>query len=198
VVTDSTGTHENQGGIEIIIILLHIIGVVLHRLSSVHSVKIEAGIVVLDWLEVHPEGFLDTVWSQLDGIDPGTLQNAPSRIDIDRSCVLLTTHRGFLIWGGWVEEVFLGGSQGEDGDPRFSWEGKLTVCGACQGVCEVRYARQYVTVSGGVVLMLLLEVAVRVGAGNRHQGPREERESFRSSLSRVTGCLVDESLPIAG
>jgi len=42
-------TYENQGGIEVFIILLDIVRVVLGRLLLVHRVEIEAGIVVLDW-----------------------------------------------------------------------------------------------------------------------------------------------------
>jgi len=63
-----TETHENQGGVEILVVLLHVFGVILHRLSFVHCVEIELGVVVLDWLEVHPKGLLDAVgWSQLVG-----------------------------------------------------------------------------------------------------------------------------------
>ena len=52
-------THKNQGGVKILIVLLHVFGVVLRRLSSVHGVEIELGVVVLDRLKVHPQGFLD-------------------------------------------------------------------------------------------------------------------------------------------
>ena len=45
----SEETHEDEGGVEIIIILLHVVCVVLHRLPSVHGVEIELRIVVLDW-----------------------------------------------------------------------------------------------------------------------------------------------------
>ena len=54
-------THENQGGIEIFVVLLHVLGVILHGLSFVHRIEIELGIVVLDWLEVDPEGLLDAM-----------------------------------------------------------------------------------------------------------------------------------------
>jgi len=37
----NTETHENQGGIEILVVILHVLGVVLHRLSFVHGVEIE-------------------------------------------------------------------------------------------------------------------------------------------------------------
>ena len=45
-------TPENQGGVEILIVLLHAFDVVLHRLSLVHGAEIKFG-VVLDGLEVH-------------------------------------------------------------------------------------------------------------------------------------------------
>ena len=57
--------HENQGGVGILIVLLHVFGIVLCRLALVHGVEIELGVVVLDQLEVHPESLLDAVWSQL-------------------------------------------------------------------------------------------------------------------------------------
>ena len=47
-------THENQGGVEILVVLLHVFGIVLRRLSVVHGVEIELGIIALDRLEVHP------------------------------------------------------------------------------------------------------------------------------------------------
>ena len=58
-------THENQGGIEIFIVFLHVVGVVFHRFSFVHGVEIKPGVVVLNWLEEHPQGLLDAIWSQL-------------------------------------------------------------------------------------------------------------------------------------
>ena len=47
-------THEYQGGVEVLIVLLHVFGIVLHRLSFVHGVEIELGVVVFYGLEVHP------------------------------------------------------------------------------------------------------------------------------------------------
>ena len=78
VVNGSTRTHKNQGGVEIVVVLLHVIGVILRRLSFVHCVEIKPGVVILDRLEVHPEGLLDTIGeSQYIGphaIDPGSLK----------------------------------------------------------------------------------------------------------------------------
>ena len=53
-------THENQGDVEIFIVLHYIFGIVLRRLLLVHGVEIEVGVIVLDWLEVHAQGLLDT------------------------------------------------------------------------------------------------------------------------------------------
>jgi hypothetical protein len=64
-------THENQGCVEILVVFLHIFGVIFCRLSFIHGVEIELGVVGLDRLEVHPESVLesvlDAVWSQLVG-----------------------------------------------------------------------------------------------------------------------------------
>jgi len=60
-------THENQGGVEVLIVLLHGIGVVLRRLSFVHGEEIKPGVIVLDRLKEHPQGILDAVWSQFIG-----------------------------------------------------------------------------------------------------------------------------------
>ena len=55
-------THENQGGVKIFIVLFHVLGVILGRLSLVHGVQIELGIVALDGLEAHPQSLLDAMW----------------------------------------------------------------------------------------------------------------------------------------
>ena len=47
--------------------LLHVFGVVLHRLSFVRGVEINLGVTFLDTLKVHPEGLLDTVSGQRIG-----------------------------------------------------------------------------------------------------------------------------------
>ena len=54
VIFEVAETHENQGGVEILVVLLHVFGIVLRRLSVVHGVEIELGIIALDRLEVHP------------------------------------------------------------------------------------------------------------------------------------------------
>jgi len=60
-------THENQGGIKILVVFLHVFGIVFHRLSFVHGVKIELRVVALNGLEVHPQGLLDAVRTSLVG-----------------------------------------------------------------------------------------------------------------------------------
>ena len=59
------GTHENQGCVKIFVVLLDIHIIVLVRLSFVHGVEIELGIIGLEGLEVRPQGLLDTTWRQL-------------------------------------------------------------------------------------------------------------------------------------
>ena len=47
--------------------LLHVFRVVLYCLSFVRGVEINSGVIFLDRLKVHLEGFLDTVLGQLVG-----------------------------------------------------------------------------------------------------------------------------------
>ena len=54
-------THKNQGGIEILVVLLDIVGVVLGRLLLVHRVEVETSVVVLDGLEERSESILNAV-----------------------------------------------------------------------------------------------------------------------------------------
>ena len=46
---------------------LRVFDIVFHRLSLVHGVEVELGVVVLDGLEVHPQGLLDAVRTSLVG-----------------------------------------------------------------------------------------------------------------------------------
>ena len=55
------GTHEDQGGTKIIVILLHVLSIILDRLSLIHGVEIELGVIFLDGLEIHPQGILDAM-----------------------------------------------------------------------------------------------------------------------------------------
>ena len=56
-------TDEDQGGVEIIIVLLHAPVIVLIRLLFVHGVEVELGIIVFNGFEVHPQSLLDAVIS---------------------------------------------------------------------------------------------------------------------------------------
>lgn len=53
------GTDENQGGVEILVVFLHVFCIVVRRLPFVHCVEVELRVVVLDRLEIHPQGLLD-------------------------------------------------------------------------------------------------------------------------------------------
>jgi len=44
-------THENQGGVEVLVVLLDVVRIILRCLLLVHGVEIETGVVVLDWKE---------------------------------------------------------------------------------------------------------------------------------------------------
>ena len=57
-------THEDQGGVQVLVIFLDVVGIVLHRLSLVHCIEIEAGIVGLDGLEEDSEGILEATSAQ--------------------------------------------------------------------------------------------------------------------------------------
>ena len=57
-------THEYQGGIEVFVVLLHIVRVILHRLPLVHRVEIEAGVFGLDGLEECSKGILEATDAQ--------------------------------------------------------------------------------------------------------------------------------------
>ena len=55
-------TYENQGGVEVLVVLLDIVHIVLGRLPLVHRVEIEAGIIVLYGLEEFSESILETTF----------------------------------------------------------------------------------------------------------------------------------------
>jgi len=52
-------TDEYQGGIEVLVVLLDVVGVVLTRLPLVHSVEVDTGIIGLDGLEEGSESVLE-------------------------------------------------------------------------------------------------------------------------------------------
>ena len=57
-------THENQSGIEVLVVLLDVVRVVFSRLSLVHRVEIESSVVVLDGLEQCPKSILEAAFVQ--------------------------------------------------------------------------------------------------------------------------------------
>ena len=57
-------TYKNQGGIEVLVVFLDVVGVVLCRLPLVHRVEVETSIVVLDGLEERSESILETASAQ--------------------------------------------------------------------------------------------------------------------------------------
>ena len=57
-------THENQGGVEVLVVLLDILRVVLGCLPLVHGVEVESRIISLDGLEECPEGILEAEFAQ--------------------------------------------------------------------------------------------------------------------------------------
>jgi len=92
------GAHENQGGVEILVVFLHVFGVVLHRLPFVHGVEVELGVTSFDWLEIHPEGLLDAIWSQPMQSTLG-LENAPLVVNVNRFRIFPAAHRDTLLLG---------------------------------------------------------------------------------------------------
>ena len=52
-------THEDQGGVQILVIFLDVVGIVLRGLSIVHRIEVEAGIIGLDGLEEDSECILE-------------------------------------------------------------------------------------------------------------------------------------------
>ena len=57
-------TDEYQGGIEVLVVLLDVVGIVLSRLPLVHRVEVEARIIGLDGLEEGSESILEAGSSQ--------------------------------------------------------------------------------------------------------------------------------------
>jgi len=57
-------THKNQGGVEVLVVLLDVVHIVLGRLPLVHGVEVDTGIIGLDGLEEGSQGVLETTPSQ--------------------------------------------------------------------------------------------------------------------------------------
>ena len=54
-------THEYQGGIEVLVVLLDVVRIILSRFLLVHRVEIESRVIVLDGLEERSESIFKTV-----------------------------------------------------------------------------------------------------------------------------------------
>ena len=52
-------THEYQGGIEVLVVLLDVVRIVLCRFPLVHRVEVDACIISLDGLEESSESILE-------------------------------------------------------------------------------------------------------------------------------------------
>jgi hypothetical protein len=50
--------HEYQGGVEVLVVLLDVVGIVFGRFPLVHRVEVDAGIVSLDGLKESSESIL--------------------------------------------------------------------------------------------------------------------------------------------
>ena len=57
-------TYKNQGGVEIFVVLLNIVGVVFSRLPLVHCIEVETSVIVLDGLEERSESILEAAFVQ--------------------------------------------------------------------------------------------------------------------------------------
>ena len=61
-------THENQGSIEVLVILLDIVHIIFRCLLLVYCIEIETRVVVLEGLEERSEGISETTvirWSAI-------------------------------------------------------------------------------------------------------------------------------------
>ena len=56
--------HENQGGVEVIIVLLDVISIILGHLFLVHCVEIKASVAILDGLEERYKSILEAMLAQ--------------------------------------------------------------------------------------------------------------------------------------
>jgi len=77
-------THENQGGIEVLVILLDIVRIVLHRFPLVHRIEVEAGVVSFDGLEERSESILEAESAQRSAMQAMQSEsNVPLGVDLE-------------------------------------------------------------------------------------------------------------------
>ena len=79
-------THENQGGVEVFIVLLDIVGIIFGCLLLVDGVEVDTRVVGLDGLQERSESVLyATSWIPFSGCQPGAATvNLPFGIDFQR------------------------------------------------------------------------------------------------------------------
>ena len=108
---------ENEGGIEILVVLSHVLSVILHRLLFVHGVEVELGVLAFNGLEIHTQGFLDTAGAP--GKHSG--QCLVQHVNTIKDRCWLVPHSArrssqYLVWGcpqDWEEE----GGKSEEANP---------------------------------------------------------------------------------
>ena len=61
-------THENQGGVEVLVVLLNIVCIIIGRLLLVHRIEIKAGVVILEGLEERSESISETRFARWSAI----------------------------------------------------------------------------------------------------------------------------------
>ena len=78
-------THEDQGGIEVLVVLLDVVNIILCGFPLVHRIEIESGIVVLDGLEECSECILEAASLNGQRREECAMSNTPFRIDLQWS-----------------------------------------------------------------------------------------------------------------
>ena len=78
-------THENECGVEILVVLLDVVHIVLGRLPLVHGVEVEAGIICLDGLKKRSQGILEATPSQRSEMQ---MMEGVTRTTLDRFAVV--------------------------------------------------------------------------------------------------------------
>lgn len=63
-------THEDQGGIEVLVVLPDIIRVIFSCFFLVRRIEVETGVVALDRLKEHPESILEALPVQRPATQP--------------------------------------------------------------------------------------------------------------------------------
>lgn len=90
--------YKNQSGIEILVVLPHVLSIVLCCLPFVHGEEVEVRVFIFNRLEILPEGLLNAVRRQSLRFVSWILHfwNVPLRVDLDWSLILPSAHRNAL------------------------------------------------------------------------------------------------------